>query len=181
MRLPMLVNESLLIRCSPRKLFFISTEREIDNKEIHHSNYVKKAFEQFAADHSVSVKQYHVDNGPFADNAFRQHCFEQMQTFSCCANWKQPADFVKYGGIPTVQDRFSRSDHCVPSIGTNSIPCESNSMIFSQYTHSTNDFGFGNDLQTPCMIQREFILNPVVMWYMPPQEQASAVEDTLEK
>ena len=30
-----------------------------------------QAFEQFATDHGVCIKQYHVDNGHFADNAFK--------------------------------------------------------------------------------------------------------------
>ncbi|KAL7482453.1 hypothetical protein ACHAW6_008128 [Cyclotella cf. meneghiniana] len=33
----------------------------------------KNAFERFAADHGVNIKQYHADNGCFADNAFKQH------------------------------------------------------------------------------------------------------------
>ena len=44
----------------------------------------KKTFEQFAADHCVCIKQYHADNGRFADNAFKQHCSQQHQTFSYC-------------------------------------------------------------------------------------------------
>ena len=46
---------------------------------------VKKAFEQFAADHGVQIKQYHADNGHFADNAFKQHCSQQHQTISYCS------------------------------------------------------------------------------------------------
>ncbi len=44
----------------------------------------KKAFEQFAADHGVRIKQYHADNGRFADNSFKQHCSQQHQTISYC-------------------------------------------------------------------------------------------------
>ncbi|KAL7476652.1 hypothetical protein ACHAW6_010496 [Cyclotella cf. meneghiniana] len=47
---------------------------------------VKKAFEQFAADHGVQIKQYHADNGHFADNAFKQHCSQQHQTISYCSS-----------------------------------------------------------------------------------------------
>jgi hypothetical protein len=39
----------------------------------------KEAFEQFSMDHGVCIKQYHADDGRFADNAFKQHCSQQKQ------------------------------------------------------------------------------------------------------
>ena len=44
----------------------------------------KQAFKQFASDHGVCIRQYHTDNGYFADNAFKQHCSQQQQTISYC-------------------------------------------------------------------------------------------------
>jgi hypothetical protein len=44
----------------------------------------KRAFEQFAAEHSVAIKHYHADNGRFADNVFKQHCKQHNQTISYC-------------------------------------------------------------------------------------------------
>jgi hypothetical protein len=44
----------------------------------------KQAFERFAADHGVRIKQYHADNGRFADNAFKQHCSQQRQAITYC-------------------------------------------------------------------------------------------------
>ncbi|KAL7516298.1 hypothetical protein ACHAWF_000039, partial [Thalassiosira exigua] len=34
----------------------------------------KEAFERFAQDHGVIIRQYHADNGRFKDNTFVQHC-----------------------------------------------------------------------------------------------------------
>ncbi|KAL7474267.1 hypothetical protein ACHAW6_000247 [Cyclotella cf. meneghiniana] len=45
---------------------------------------VKQAFERFAADHGVCIKQYHVNNCCFADNAFKQHCSQQQQSITYC-------------------------------------------------------------------------------------------------
>jgi hypothetical protein len=44
----------------------------------------KQAFERFAADHGVRIKQYHADNGRFADNKFKQHCSQQHQAITYC-------------------------------------------------------------------------------------------------
>ena len=48
------------------------------------TNEVKKALEQFVADHGVCIWQYHADNCRFADNTFKQHCSQQHQTISYC-------------------------------------------------------------------------------------------------
>ncbi|KAL7476664.1 hypothetical protein ACHAW6_004497, partial [Cyclotella cf. meneghiniana] len=45
----------------------------------------KQAFERFATDHGVCIKQYHTDNGRFADNAFKQHCSQQRQAITYCS------------------------------------------------------------------------------------------------
>jgi len=44
----------------------------------------KRAFETFAAKHSVRIQHYHCDNGRFYDNAFKQACHDARQqlTFS---------------------------------------------------------------------------------------------------
>ena len=44
----------------------------------------KDAFKWFAADHGVKVKQYHADNGCFADNAFKHRCDQHRQLISYC-------------------------------------------------------------------------------------------------
>ena len=44
----------------------------------------KQEFKLFAVDHGIHVKQYHADNGRFADNVFRQHCSQQQQMTSYC-------------------------------------------------------------------------------------------------
>ena len=44
----------------------------------------KQAFELFAADHGVRIKQYHADNERFADNEFKQHCSQQHQAITYC-------------------------------------------------------------------------------------------------
>ena len=44
----------------------------------------KQAFERFASEHGVCIRQYHADNGRFADNAFKQHCSQQRQAISYC-------------------------------------------------------------------------------------------------
>jgi hypothetical protein len=44
----------------------------------------KQAFERFASDHGVRIKQYHADNGRFTDNAFKQHCSQQRQAITYC-------------------------------------------------------------------------------------------------
>ncbi|KAL7474095.1 hypothetical protein ACHAW6_000088 [Cyclotella cf. meneghiniana] len=62
----------------------------------------KQAFEQFAADHGVCIKQYHADNGRFAGKAFKQHCSQQRQAITYCG--------VNYDGTPTVQDQLSTAD-----------------------------------------------------------------------
>ena len=63
------------------------------------------------------------------------------------ANWKQLAGFVKYDGIPTVQDRLSRTNHLVAPDGTNNITHGSNTVDTSQ--DSEFDFGSHNDLPDP--------------------------------
>ncbi len=44
----------------------------------------KRAFEQFAAEHSVKILHYHCNNGRFADNAFKQSCEEGRQQLPFC-------------------------------------------------------------------------------------------------
>ena len=44
----------------------------------------KQAFELWAADKGVTIKQYHCDNGRFADNAFIGHCEENRQHITYC-------------------------------------------------------------------------------------------------
>ncbi|KAL7485090.1 hypothetical protein ACHAW6_010683 [Cyclotella cf. meneghiniana] len=44
----------------------------------------KQAFEQFAANHFVTIEHYHADNGRFADNAFINHCSQRQQRLTYC-------------------------------------------------------------------------------------------------
>ena len=44
----------------------------------------KKAFEAMAATHGVRVRQYHADNGIFADNAFRKAVHDEHQRLTFC-------------------------------------------------------------------------------------------------
>jgi len=44
----------------------------------------KEAFERFAANHNVTVKHYHADNGRFADSLFKQHVEDKGQSISFC-------------------------------------------------------------------------------------------------
>eukprot|EP00804_Cyclotella_cryptica_P027929 CCRYP_003825-RA/>CCRYP_003825-RA protein AED:0.61 eAED:0.47 QI:0/-1/0/1/-1/0/1/0/169 len=38
----------------------------------------------FATDHGARINQYNADNSRFADNAFKQYCSQQRQTFTYC-------------------------------------------------------------------------------------------------
>jgi hypothetical protein len=44
----------------------------------------KRAFEQFAAEHGVTIRHYHCDNGCFTNNAFKQACQESNQQLTFC-------------------------------------------------------------------------------------------------
>ncbi len=44
----------------------------------------KRAFEQFAAEHGITIRHYHCDNGRFANNAFKQACQESNQQLTFC-------------------------------------------------------------------------------------------------
>jgi hypothetical protein len=44
----------------------------------------KRAFKQFAADHSVKILHYHCNNGKFADNAFKNSCKQLRQRLTFC-------------------------------------------------------------------------------------------------
>jgi hypothetical protein len=44
----------------------------------------KRAFETFAAEHSVRIQHYHCDNGRFYDNAFKQACHDARQQLTFC-------------------------------------------------------------------------------------------------
>ncbi len=44
----------------------------------------KRAFERFAAKHSVKIAHYHCDNGRFADTAFVRSCEELRQKLTFC-------------------------------------------------------------------------------------------------
>ena len=44
----------------------------------------KHAFEKYAAEHGVSIKHYHCDNGRFADNLFKQSCESNRQRLTFC-------------------------------------------------------------------------------------------------
>ena len=44
----------------------------------------KLAFERFAAEHGVTIKHYHCDNGRFADNAFKLSCEQERQQLTFC-------------------------------------------------------------------------------------------------
>jgi hypothetical protein len=44
----------------------------------------KHAFEKYAAEHGISIKHYHCDNGRFADNLFKQSCESNRQRLTFC-------------------------------------------------------------------------------------------------
>jgi hypothetical protein len=44
----------------------------------------KHAFEKYAAEHGVSIKHYHCNNGRFADNLFKQSCESNRQRLTFC-------------------------------------------------------------------------------------------------
>ncbi len=44
----------------------------------------KRSFEAYAASHGVKIKQYHADNGRFAEKLFLNHCELSGQTVSLC-------------------------------------------------------------------------------------------------
>jgi hypothetical protein len=44
----------------------------------------KLAFEKYAAEHGVSIKHYHCDDGQFSDNAFKQSCESNRQQLTFC-------------------------------------------------------------------------------------------------
>ena len=51
----------------------------------------KRAFEAQCRNHGVTVKQFHADNGRFADNTFINDCKAQGQTITYCgvnAHWQ---------------------------------------------------------------------------------------------
>ncbi len=45
----------------------------------------KRALEQFAAKHGVTICHYHCNNGRFANNAFKQACQESNQQLTFCS------------------------------------------------------------------------------------------------
>ena len=60
---------------------FIHLHRSNSSAEIVQA---KQAFERFAHDHGVNVKQYHCDNGRFADKGFIAACEAKNQRISYC-------------------------------------------------------------------------------------------------
>jgi hypothetical protein len=44
----------------------------------------KHAFKKYAAEHGVSIKHYHCDNGRFTDNLFKQSCESNHQRLTFC-------------------------------------------------------------------------------------------------
>ncbi len=44
----------------------------------------KHAFEKDAAEHGISIKHYHCDNGRFAKNLFKQSCKNNRQRLTIC-------------------------------------------------------------------------------------------------
>ncbi len=44
----------------------------------------KHAFKKYAAEHGVSIKYYHCNNGGFADNLFKQSCESNNQRLTFC-------------------------------------------------------------------------------------------------
>ncbi len=44
----------------------------------------KHAFEKYAAEHGVSIKHYHCDNGRLTDNLFKQTCESNRQRLTFC-------------------------------------------------------------------------------------------------
>ncbi len=48
------------------------------------NNIAKEAFEKYAAEHGVSIKRYHCDNGCFAKNLFKQSGESNRQRLTFC-------------------------------------------------------------------------------------------------
>ncbi len=44
----------------------------------------KHAFKKYAAEHGVSIKHYHCNNGHFTDNLFKQSCESNCQWLTFC-------------------------------------------------------------------------------------------------
>eukprot|EP00978_Attheya_sp_CCMP212_P038287 scaffold188235_cov63-Attheya_sp.AAC.1 len=67
---------------------FVYLQRTLTSAETLES---KRAFEQHAKQHGMSIRHYHADNGRFADNMFRNDVMEKSQTISYCgvnAHWQ---------------------------------------------------------------------------------------------
>jgi hypothetical protein len=64
------------------RLCFVHLMQDLSSEE---SVKAKRAFEQFAAKHGVTIRHYHCDNGRFADNAFKQACQESNQQLTFCS------------------------------------------------------------------------------------------------
>jgi hypothetical protein len=56
---------------------------QVDNSSVE-TIAAKRAFESFAAKHSVKIQHYHCDNRLFSDNAFKQACHKQCQQLTFC-------------------------------------------------------------------------------------------------
>jgi hypothetical protein len=63
------------------RLRFVHLMQDLSSEE---SVKAKRAFEQLAAEHGVTIRHYHCNNGRFADNAFKQACQERNQQLTFC-------------------------------------------------------------------------------------------------
>jgi hypothetical protein len=62
-------------------LRFIHLMQDLSSEE---SVKAKRAFKQFAAEHGITIRHYHCNNGCFANNAFKQACQESNQHLIFC-------------------------------------------------------------------------------------------------
>jgi hypothetical protein len=62
-------------------LCFVHLMQDLSSEE---SVKAKRAFEQFAAEHGITIRHYHCNNDRFANNAFKQDCQESDQQLTFC-------------------------------------------------------------------------------------------------
>jgi hypothetical protein len=63
------------------RLCFVHLMQDLSSEE---SVKAKRAFELFAAEHGVTIRHYHCNNGRFADNDFKQACQESNLQLTLC-------------------------------------------------------------------------------------------------
>jgi hypothetical protein len=78
----------------------------------------KRAFEQFAAKHGITIRHYHCDNGRFADNALNQACQESNQQLTFYGINAHFQNRIAEHTIPASSYRTRASERICPSGGS---------------------------------------------------------------